>query len=108
MLGAVGPRAAAAPVALSLEIDGSRLSSSRRQGTSLRDLLRFHGTCHVELDKLPKLNEEIERKSPKRLLVEFDAFENDCFKIHFSTNQMHMKLNDKKRIPVKTGPKVIP
>ena len=50
---------------------------------------------HVELDKLPKLNEEIERKSPinKDLLSNL-AFENDCLKIHFSTNQMQIKLNE--------------
>ena len=33
--------------------------------------LGFMGHGHVELDNLPKLNEEIERKSPKLLLVEF-------------------------------------
>ena len=68
MLGAVGPRAAAAPVAVPVEIDGSRLWSSRRQGTSLLGLLRFHETRHVELDKLLKLNEEIERKVHKYFL----------------------------------------
>ena len=46
---------------------------------------------------LPKLNEEIARKSKKMLLVEFDSFENDCLKIHFSTNQMQIKLNEKKK-----------
>ena len=65
-------------------------------------LLRFHGTRHVELDKLLKLNEQIERKSPKRL-VKFDAFENDCLKIHFSTNQMQIKLNEINRIELKTN-----
>ena len=70
VLVAVRPRAAAAPLALPLQIDGSRLGSSRRQGTNLRGLLRFHGTRHVELDKLPKFHEEIERKKNKRL-VEF-------------------------------------
>ena len=38
-------------------------------------LLCARGTRHVELDKLPKLNEVVERSSPKRLLVEFDVFE---------------------------------
>ena len=59
MLGAIGPRSAATPVALPLEVDGFRLGSSRRQGASLRDLLRFHGARHVELDLLLKLNEEV-------------------------------------------------
>ena len=97
MLGAVFSRVAAAPVAPSLEIDRSRLR--QKQSTTrymLACLLRFHGTRHVELDKLPKLKEEIERKSPKILPVEFDASENDCLKIHFSTNQMQIKLNEKR------------
>ena len=47
------------------------------------------------MDKLPKLNEEIEPKRPKRLLVEFDAFENGCLQIHFPTNQMQSKLTEK-------------
>ena len=34
--------------------------------------------------------------------VEFDAFKNDCVKIHFSTNQMQIKLNEKNKIGVKT------
>ena len=46
------------------------------------------------------MNEHIERKSPKRL-VEFDAFENDGFKIHFSTNNMQIELNEKSRIELK-------
>ena len=71
MLEAAGPRAAAAPMAMPLEIDGSR--SSRRQGTSLRGLLRLHGTRHVELDQLPKLNEDIDR-SPKSLFVVVKKF----------------------------------
>ena len=69
----------------------------------LRGLLRFHGTRHVELNKLPKLNEEIERKSPKRLLVKFDAFENDCLKIHSPTNEMQIKLNEISKIELKTN-----
>ena len=85
---AVGPRAAAAPVALPLEIDGSRLRSSRRQDTSLRGLLRLHGARHVELDQLPKMNEEIERISPKKLRVYFFFFflislENACLAFLF-------------------------
>ena len=71
---AVGPRAAAAPVALPLEIDGSRLRSSRRQDTSLRGLLRLHGARHVELDQLPKMNEEIEREVRKDFLSVFFNF----------------------------------
>ena len=69
----------------------------------MHGLLRFHGTRHVELDKLPKLKEEIERKSPKILPVEFDASENDCLKIHFSTNQMQIKLNEKRKIELKAN-----
>ena len=64
-------------------------------------LLRFHGTRHVELDKPPKLSEEIERKSPKRLVVKFDAFENDCLKIHLLTNQMQIKLNEINKMELK-------
>ena len=56
----------------------------------------------MELDKLPKLNEEIERKSPRRL-VEFDAFENACLNIHFSTNQVQIELNEKNKIELKTN-----
>ena len=78
VVGAVGPRAAAAPVALPLEIGGSRLCSSRLQGTSLHGVLRFHETCHVELDKLPKI-EKLNKKS-LRLLVEFGVFE-FCLKL---------------------------
>ena len=103
MLGAAAPLSAAAPVALPLEVDGSRLWSSRRQGTSLLGLLRFHGIRHVELDQLPKLNEEIERRSPKRLLliVGFGVFQFPlkrpaCLFIYCSVNQMLIKLNGKK------------
>ena len=53
---------------------------------------------HVELDKLPILNEEIERKSPKSLVVKLDAFENDWFKSHFSIDHMQMKLNEINKI----------
>ena len=69
----------------------------------MRGLLRFHGTRHVELDKLPKLDEEIERKCPGRLLVEFDAFENDCLNIHFSINQLQIKVNEKSKTELNTG-----
>ena len=101
---AVGPwAAAAASVAPPLEITGSRHWSSRRQGICLRGLLRFRGTRHVELNKLRKLNEEIERKGPKRLLVNYNAFENDCLKIQFPTNEMQIKLNEKKKIELKTN-----
>ena len=41
VLGTVEPRAAAAPVALSLGNGGCHLCSSRRHGSSLRGLLRF-------------------------------------------------------------------
>ena len=104
MLGAVFSRVAAAPVAPSLEIDRSRLR--QKQLTTrymLACLLRFHGTRHVELDKLPNLNEEIERKNPKRLLAKFDAFENDCLKIHFSTNQIQIILKERKKIELETN-----
>ena len=50
-----------------------------------------------------KLNEEIERKSPKRLLVKFNAFENDCLKIHSPTNEMQIKLNEISKIELKTN-----
>ena len=66
-------------------------------------MLRCHGTRHIELDKLPKLNEGIERKRPRILLVEFDAFENDGMKIHFSTNQMQIKWNEINKIELKTN-----
>ena len=49
----------------------------------------------VELDQLPKLNEELERKSPKRLLVELDTFENDCLRIHFLTESEANKIEQK-------------
>ena len=41
VLGTVGPRAAAAPVALSLGNGGPHLWSSRRHGSTLRGMLRF-------------------------------------------------------------------
>ena len=62
VLGVVGPRAA---VVLPLGIVGSRLWSSRRDGSIVRSLLRFYGTCHAELDTLPKLNTNVERRSAK-------------------------------------------
>ena len=37
--------------------------------------LLFHGTCHAESDKLPNLNEEIEQRCPKILIVEMGVFE---------------------------------
>ena len=46
---------------------------------------------------------EIERKSPERLLVEFDAFENYYLKIHFSTNHMQIKLYEINKIELKTN-----
>lgn len=68
---AIARRAAAAPVALPLGHDESRLSSSRRRGSSLRGLLRFDGTRHLELNKLPTSNNTKNLEtSPERLLVE--------------------------------------
>ena len=49
------------------------------------------------------MNQEIERKSPKRLLVKFDAFGNDCLEIHFSPNQMQIKLNEINKLELKTN-----
>ena len=74
VLEAVGPRAAAAPVALPLGNDGSRPWSSRRHGSSLRGLLRSHGKCRVELDKVPEVN-HTKRKIGPRILLEFVLFE---------------------------------
>ena len=98
MLGAAAPLSAAAPVALPLEVDGSRLWSSR-QGTSLLGLLRFHGIRHVELDQLPKLNEEIENRTKKskktcKIGCVCISLDNACLVIHFSTNQMQIKLDE--------------
>ena len=73
VLGAVGPRATASPVALSLGNDGSHLRRSRRHGSSLRGLLRLH-VPHVELDKPPRLNDTKSETSPRRNLVEFVFF----------------------------------
>ena len=69
VLGAVESRTAAAPVVLPLGNDGSRLRSSRRHGSNLRGLLRFHGTCHVRMDKIPKMNNTKSKRSSQRLLA---------------------------------------
>ena len=60
------------------------------------------GTCHVELDKLPKLNNAKSKRSPKILLVEFVFFvlleskvKMTALVIHFSTNQMQVKSHKK-------------
>ena len=65
-------------------------------------LASVSGACHVELDKLPKLNNTKSKRSPKRLLVElvFLSFiqiesQKACLVIHFSTNQMQIKSNEK-------------
>ena len=51
-----GGHAAAAPVVVPLAMVASRRSISRRYGTNSRGRLRLHRTCHVFVDKLPKLN----------------------------------------------------
>ena len=102
MLGAVGPRAAAAPVALSLGKGGSHLWSSRQHGSNLRGLLRFQEHATSSWTNSPKSNSTKSKRSPERLLVEFVfffiLFESNvkiaCFVIHFSTNQMRIKSND--------------
>ena len=106
MLGAMGPRAAAAPVALPLEIDGSRFGSSRRQGTICVVCFGFMETRHVELDQLPKLNEEIENRTKKskktcKIGCVCISLDNACLVIHFSTNQMPITLNEKNKIELK-------
>ena len=77
------------------------------------------GTCHVELDELPKLSNTNSKRSPRRLLVEFVFFpfirikyQNACLVIHFLTNQMQIKSNEKlywwsviNFVLVKMGPK---
>ena len=90
VLGAVGPRAAATPVALPLEVDGSRLRSSRRTGTSLGGLLRFNGKRHVEKKPKKKVHEDL-------FNIGFDAFENDGLdrKVAFPPTRCKLKLMNK-------------
>ena len=77
MLTAFGGRAAAALVVLPLTMVASRLSICRRYGANSRGRLRLHGTCHVEVHKLPKLNFNFRSNLTKEiffyLLVEFDV-----------------------------------
>ena len=75
MLGAVGPRAAASPMALPREGWISPLEQSTTRLSFFRRLLRFHGTCHVELYKFPKLRNTKRKTSFKILLVEFGVIQ---------------------------------
>ena len=59
------------------------------------------GTCYVELDKLPKLNNTKSNTPRKRLIVESAFFrfiriksQNACLMIYFSTNQMQIESNE--------------
>ena len=63
------------------------------------------------VEQTPQIERRNQTKNPKRLLVKFNAFENDCLKIHFPTNEMQIKLNEINKIElkqiivlVKTGP----
>ena len=73
-----GGGATAAPVVLPLAIVAARLSISGRHGTNSRGRLRLHRTCHVKVDKLPKLNFNLRLNSTKQQIsififfVEFD------------------------------------
>ena len=66
-------------------------------------LASVSGTCHVELDKLPKVNNTKNNISPKILflaefVVFFIFFENQTSErsaIHFTTNRMQIKSNEK-------------
>ena len=105
VLGAVGPRAPAAP-APPLEIDGSRLWSSRGQGTSLHGLLRFHGIRQVELDKLLKLNQKKQKTCGRIRRVRQCLREDSLF-----DQQMQIRFDEKNKsnskqilILDKTGP----
>ena len=65
VLGTVGPRAAAAPVALSL---GNAISPVKQPTTRLKFawLASVSGTCHVELEDLSDLNNTKSKISPTR------------------------------------------
>ena len=113
VLGALEPRAAAAPVAPPLEIDGYRLWRSRRHSRRMRGSLPFHGTRHVELNQLPKMNEEIEREVRKDFLSVFFNFPWKCLLGLFTVRPIRCKLNWMKKtriesrkiiILVKAGP----
>ena len=62
------------------------------------------GTCHVELDKLPNLNDTKEQKSQKASCrIRFyqvpgmfysNQMSNACLVIHFSTHQMQTKSDE--------------
>ena len=67
MLEVVGPRAVAAPVALSLRIM-DLASEAVDDNAQVCGLLRFRGICHVELDKPPKLIKETNEEVQKKLL----------------------------------------
>ena len=68
VLGAAESRAAAAPVALPLGNDGSRLLGRRRHDSSLSGLLRFHGHPR-RVGQTPRAKDV-----PKDILVEFYVF----------------------------------
>ena len=51
----------------------------------------------------PQIERRNRTKKAKKTSVEFGAFENDCVKIHFSTNQMQIKLNEKNKMGLKTN-----
>ena len=74
VLGAVGPRAAAAPVALCLGNDGSQLRSSRRHGSSLRGLLRNQEHAASSWTNSPNRMARESKISTNRLVVEVVFF----------------------------------
>ena len=81
VLGGAGPRSAAAPVAFSRE----RWMSPVKQSTTRLNfawLASVSGACHVELDKLPDLNNTKSKISPKRLLL----WSNSYFSFLFESN----------------------
>ena len=106
VLGAIGPRAAAAPVALSLGDGGSHLRSSRLHDSTVSSLLRFQEHAASSWANEPKLiitkSKRRKKKSPERLRDEFvlSRFiqiksQNACLVIHFLTNQTQIKSNEK-------------
>ena len=119
VLGGVGPRAAVAPVTLSLENWGSHLWSSRRHGSRVSGLLRFQEHATSSWTNSPIWVTRKIKRSTERFLIGFVFFrfirikcQNACLMIQFSTNQMHIKSNETKiggvswkKFLVKMGPK---
>ena len=64
LLGAIGPRAAAAPVAPPLGNGGISSLKQSAVRLNLAWLASVSGTCHVELNKLPKSNPTNSKRSP--------------------------------------------